>query len=96
MRKDKEFMAWVGKKVKRGEIEGGEAGIAKFLSSIVDEPKAALMSLGTKQGEAMFMRTAKNRKLFAKNFNDKLPKVMMESLVRQDLQVGMRLSLLIH
>ena len=80
MRKDKEFMAWVGKKVKRGEIEGGEAGIAKFLSSIVDEPKAALLSLGTKQGEAMFMRTAKNRKLFAKNFNDKLPKVMMEKL----------------
>ena len=31
MKGDKDFMAWVGKKVKQGEIEGGQKGITNFL-----------------------------------------------------------------
>tara|TARA_R100000808_G_C2155321_1_gene167507 strand:+ start:5639 stop:14620 length:8982 start_codon:yes stop_codon:yes gene_type:complete len=79
MRGDKEFMGWVNKKVRNGEIEGGKQGVDDFLSSLVQDRKDTLLGLGTRQGEAMFARTAENRMNFAKNFNENTPKILRDT-----------------
>ena len=79
MRKDKEFMGWVNKKIRNGEVEGGKQGVDDFLSSLVQDRKDTLLGLGTREGEAMFARTAKNRMNFAKNFNENTPRILRKT-----------------
>ena len=78
MEQDKNFMSWVNKKVQRGEIQ--EGAVKEFMEGILQEPKSKLLSLGTKEGEALLARTVKDRMNFAKNFRDNTPKVLLETL----------------
>ena len=83
MRGDKETVNWARKKLQRRGEEFNDNAVTKFLHSIIDEPKAKLLTLGKREGERIFMRTAKNRVQFAKNFNDNLPTVLMEKLAAE-------------
>jgi hypothetical protein len=78
MEKDKAFMDFVNKKVTRGEIQ--EGGIREFMEGMLQEPRNKLLSLGTKEGEAIFARTVKDRMNFAKNFREQTPKILHEKL----------------
>jgi len=78
MEKDKEFMAWANKKMQRGEIQEGT--MREFMESLIDAPKQKLLSLGTKEGEALLARSAKDRMNFAKTFREDTPKILMEKL----------------
>ena len=78
MEKDKAFMDFVNKKVTRGEIQ--EGGIREFMEGMLQEPRNKLLSLGTKEGEAIFARTVKDRMNFAKNFTEQTPKILAEKL----------------
>ena len=72
MEKDKAFMDFVNKKVTRGEIQ--EGSIREFMEGILQEPRNKLLSLGTKEGEQVFMRTVKDRMNFVNTLGSDIAK----------------------
>ena len=51
MRGDKETVNWARKKLQRRGEEFNDNAVTKFLHSIIDEPKAKLLTLGKREGE---------------------------------------------
>ena len=78
MEKDKAFMDFINKKATRGEL--GDKTIREFMEGMLQEPRNKLLSLGTKEGEAVFARTVQDRMNFAKNFREQTPKILHEKL----------------
>ena len=78
MEKDKAFMDFINKKATRGEL--GDKTIREFMEGMLQEPRNKLLSLGTKEGEAVFARTVQDRMNFAKNFTEQTPKILAEKL----------------